>query len=602
MKSEDFRFERETQSYAKLIKHGDSTVLLDRNYLKTLTHRAALFLKVNGGDATKEYCIKIGGVMLKFFKSSLFLIMMAFMLVLTACSGETSGPKEPEIDEKQKENLNPTGMPIVNDQITLKFMAGKSALSSDNYNETLLWKTYEEMSNIHIEWELVPVDGREEKRNLTLTSGTLPDVFYTMGMPNEDLLKYGEQGVFVKMNDLIEEYMPNLTALMEQYPDIKKGITFPDGNIYSIPTIYDPEFTSVLLQKAWIRKDWLEQLNMEMPKTIDDFYAYLKAVKETDLNGNGEHDEVPYGATGISGLTSILKGAFGVGNKGNKHAYLDEDPETGELRFYPISESYRDLIAYQNKLFSEGLIQENIYTIDANQSYGMGSEGLYGSTVITSPETIYGEAGTNFVGLPALEGPAGNDYHAATSPLAHMGGFVVTNSNENIPATLRWMDYFYSEEGAKLFFMGVEGETFEVNEDGSLQYLDKITNSAEGLTMEQELSKYITWLGGGYPGIVREATFKGAESLPATLEAAEVLKPNVIDEVWPSFTYTNEENSKLAALQADIHKYVSEMQDKFITGTEPLSKWDDYVNQIKKMGLEDYMEIQQKALDRYKGN
>ncbi|WP_230200146.1 type 2 periplasmic-binding domain-containing protein [Bacillus niameyensis] len=540
---------------------------------------------------------------MKPFKSSLFLIMMAFMLVLTACSGKTSGPKEPEIDDKQKENVNPTGMPIVNDKITLKFMAGQSALSSNNYNETLLWKTYEEKSNIHIDWELVPVDGREEKRNLTLAGSSLPDVFYTMAMPNEDLLKYGQQGVFVKMNDLIEEYMPNLTALMEQYPEIRKGATFPDGNMYSIPTIYDPEFTSVLIgAKAWIRKDWLEQLNMDMPETTDEFYNYLKAVKETDLNGNGKHDEVPYGATSISGLRNILKGAFGVGNKGNKQSYLDEDPETKELRFFPTSDGYKELIGYLNKLYSEGLIQENIYTIDANQSYGMGSDGLYGSTVITSAETIYGEAGKDFVGLPALEGPAGKKYNSMTSSLAHMGGFVVTNVNENIPATLRWLDYFYSEEGAKLFFMGVEGETFEVDEKGDLQYLDKITNSAEGLTMEQELSKYITWLGGGYPGIVREATFKGAESLPSSIEAAEKLQPNLLDEVWPSFTYTDEESKQLSGLQADIHKYVDEMQDKFITGTEPMSKWDAYVDQVKTMGLDKYMEIQNEALKRYKNN
>ncbi len=164
------------------------------------------------------------------------------------------------------------------------------------------------------------------------------------------------------------------------------------------------------------------------------------------------------------------------------------------------------------------------------------------------------------------------------------------------------MDYFYSKEGAKLFFMGLEGETFEEDENGDLQYVDKITNSPDGLTMEQELSKYITWIGGGYPGIVREETFKGSESLPQSLEAAEILRPNMLEEVWPSFTYTVEENNKLSSLQADIHKYVDEMQDKFITGTEPLAKWDEYVKKVEKMGLKEYMEIQKSAYERYKDN
>lgn len=544
------------------------------------------------------------GIELRFIKKSLVWIMLTGMCILAACGDQTSGPEDFEVDEGQLENFNKAGMPIVNDKITLKFMSGQSPLSSNNYNETLIWKTYEEMSNIHIEWELVPNDGLEEKRNLALAGGTLPDVFYAMVLPNEDLLKYGQQGVFLKMNDLITEYMPNLTALLEEYPEIRKGITFPDGNIYSVPTIYDPEFTSVLtIAKPWIRKDWLDQLGMDIPQTIDDFYEYLKAVKVTDLNGNGKQDEIPYGATDMDGLIGFLKGPFGVGNRGLKHPYLDIDPKINDLRFYPISDGYKKMLEFANTLYSEGLIQENIYTIDANASYSLGAEGLYGSTVISSPETIYGKnPGGNFVGLPALEGPNGKAFNQMNSPLSSMGCFVVTNVNKNVPATLRWMDYFYSEEGAKLFFMGVEGETFEVNENGDLQYLEKITNSPDGLTMEQELSKYIIWLGIGYPGIVREATFKGAETLPASLETAEGLKPYLPEEIWPRFTYTVEENNKLIGLQADIHKYVDEMRDKFITGAEPLSNWDNYVNKVKKMKLDEYMEIQNQALERYENN
>ncbi|MBO0993320.1 extracellular solute-binding protein [Bacillus sp. SD088] len=538
------------------------------------------------------------------YKKIILLLLTSFILVLAACNGkQASEPQTSEGDDEGLENFNESGMPVVNEPITLKFMAGKGSKNADDYNETLLWKTYEEMTNIHIDWELVAADGREEKRNLALAGGTLPDVFYAMAIPNDDLLKYGQQEVFVKLNDLIEEYMPNLTALLEQYPDIRKGATFPDGNIYSIPTIYDPEFTSVIMgHKLWIRQDWLDQLEMKMPETIDDFYAYLKAVKETDLNGNGKQDEIPYGAGNITGLRDALKGAFGVGNRGYKHSYLDQDPDTGELRFYPISDGFKEELTFLNKLYSEGLIQKNIFTIDANQSYALGAEGVYGSTVFTSTESVYGEMGKKFVGASALEGPGGKAFNRATSPLAHMGGFVVTNENENIPATLRWLDYFYSEEGATLFFMGVEGKTYEVDENGDLQYLDKITNSADGLTMEQELAKYITYLGGGYPGLVKEATFKGAESLPSSIEAAQKLEPFMPEEIWPDFTYTIEENNKLSALQADIHKYVDEMQDKFITGTEPLSKWDDYVKEVEKMKLDEYMEIQKAAYERYKNN
>jgi len=216
-----------------------------------------------------------------------------------------------EIDKEALENLNKEGMPIVNEPITLKFMTGKSPVTAHDYNEVTVWKEYAKLSNINIEWELVQSDGLEEKRNLALASGSLPDVFYTSHMPPADLLKYGEQGVFVSLNDLITEYMPNLTSLFEKYPETKKGITFPDGNIYSLPTIHDPDFLEVNLGMShWIREDWLGQLGMDLPKTTDEYYEYLKAVKETDLNGNGIADEIPFGAHSPAGIKDVLKGAF----------------------------------------------------------------------------------------------------------------------------------------------------------------------------------------------------------------------------------------------------------------------------------------------------
>src|SRR5699024_11299289 len=100
-----------------------------------------------------------------------------------------------------------------------------------------------------------------------------------------------------------------------------------------------------------------------------------------------------------------------------------------------------------------------------------------------------------------------------------------------------------------MFFMGIENEKYEVKEDGTIDYTDEIKNSADGSSLEQELAKYVTYLGGGYPGIVMEESFKGAESLPSSIEAAEKIEPYIIDEIWPTFTYTTEENKKLSSIQ-----------------------------------------------------
>src|SRR5699024_9556360 len=180
------------------------------------------------------------------------------------------------------------------------------------------------------------------------------------------------------------------------------------------------------------------------------------------------------------------------------------------------------------------------------------------------------------------------------------GAFVITNENEYPASTVRWIDYFYGDEGMKLFFMGVEGETYEETEDGELEFMDHITNSEEGLTFEREAAKYLTFPGGLFPAMATEEYFKGTASEPQSLEASEKLEPDVIsdDDIWPTITHTKEENDKLNGFGTDIQKYVAEMKDKFISGQKPFSEWDDYVAEIEKMGLDEYLEIKEKALKR----
>lgn len=530
-----------------------------------------------------------------------YLFLVATLLVTLLVGASTIMAKVVESD-----NFNKEGYPIVDEPITIKFMSRKTPTTLDDWNEVQILKLYEEMTNVQIDWGLVPPTGLTEKRNLSLLGEDMPDVYYRTTIPEADLARYGGQGVFVDLAELIPEYMPNLTAILDEFPDIRKGITFPDGGIYGLPTIYHREFPSLLIgNKFWIRADWLEQLDMDAPETTEELYQYLKAVKETDLIGDGSGREIPYGAVGIGELRQTLTGAFGVQNRGRNHAYIDVDPETDELRFFPITDQYKQLLQYLNRLFSEGLIMENIYTVEHNQHMANGAEGLYGSTMNPNPEMTFGrEYGARYVGVPALEGPEGyKDYTKVGASLIRAGGFVVTNKNQHIPETLRWMDYWYGDEGATRYFMGLEGVTYDVLEDGTLQFKDFITNDPEGLTADQALMPYVIYMGGHYPGIVKEKYFKGSESLPNSVEAAELLDPYIIDEIWSKFTFTPQEARRLSAIEADLTKYVDEMEAKFITGAEPFSNWDNYVEMVeKRMPLKDYMELMNTAYERYKAS
>ncbi|WP_010276987.1 extracellular solute-binding protein [Paenibacillus senegalensis] len=520
--------------------------------------------------------------------------------VLAACGsgGDTTG-NGGDSSPEELANFNETGFPIVDEPINLTFLTGKSVTTANNWAETMLWQEYEKMTNIKVDFQLVPFDSLNERKNLSLAGGDYPDVFYTGRFTNNDLVKYGSEGTFIPLNDLIDQYAPNLKKILDENPDIRAGMTMPDGNIYGLPTIYDADFTSVLIgSKLWYNQEWLEALGMEEPQTVDDFYNYLVAVKNTDLNGNGQQDEIPLGSYQIEDLLNATKGWFGLMNRGTANINFDIDPETNELRYIPTSDRFKAQLEFMHKLFMEGLIEPEIFTNTANEFFAKGAENVYGAVLTTSPDTLMGM--TTFVGLPALEGPFGDKMATKIrSPLVGSGPFVITDKNEHPEATVRWMDYFYGDEGARMYFMGFEGESYEVTENGEFEYTEEIRNNPQGLTLEQALVKYVTWPGGSYPGIVRQDFFKGAESLPESIEAAEKLKPYLIDEIWPVFTFTPEESTQYTALHSDIDTYAVEMRAKFISGQTPFSEWDNYVETLNRMGLDRYMDIHQASLDRY---
>lgn len=522
---------------------------------------------------------------------------------ITGCSSGSSDSKDPggQSLDNPGDNVNKKGLPIVDKPVALHFMTAKHADNAKDYNKVASWAKYQKMTKVKVDWGLVPDEGMEEKRNLALSSGDYPEVFYGGGFNTLDLVKYGQQGVFIDLAPLIDEYMPNLKKLVGKYDDVKRGMTFPDGKIYGMPRIFDPKFLALQIKdKPWVRADWLDKFDMEQPTTVAEYRKYLEAVKTKQPNGKsaaiGYAD--PYQG---SQLRNALMGSFGVGNRGVKQSYLDAEPDDDtKVRFFPVADGYRALLEYMHQPYSDGLILKNIFSVDQAKVNEAAAKGEYGSMVDMAPGSHYGGKAKNFVPIRALKGPDGeHTYNNVGSPLADIGNFVITKKNDHPVVTARWMDYFYSDEGTKLFFMGVEGKSYQETKHG-VEYLDKITNNPKGLTQNEALKPYVTYVGGGYPGLVKQDYFKGTESSKESTEAAELLKPDAQKTIWASFTFTQNESEKLNSLADDIEKYVDESRDKFITGDLAMSKWKSYVNKIKKMGLDDYLEIQQDAYDRYR--
>ena len=545
-------------------------------------------------------------------------VMMVLSIVLSGCAKEAKPPspsgagtivdggrEKVNGEEKEKEtaadsNLNPSGFPIVKEPISLTFFTGKDATNSNKFEETLVWQEYAKKSNIQVNFQLVPFESLTEKRNLALASGDYPDVFYTARLSANDLMKYGsQQKVLIPLNDLIDQYAPNFKKLLDQYPDLRKGLTMPDGNIYSFPTFYSPDFLPVLIgTPLWINKKWLDQLNMQEPQTIEDFYKYLQAVKTTDLNGNGQADEIPYSGSSVNVIKYQFQGSWGLGNRGLGHLYIDMDPDKDQLRFYRLDPKYKEVLEFIHKLYAEELIDPEIFTIKDAAFRAKGAEGNLGSAITNNAGTAFNL--DHYVGLGALKGPHGDQLYSHVGvPLVQPGSMAITNKNKYPEATVRWMDYFYGNEGALFYFMGIEGVTYTKKPDGSLEYVEDITNNPNGLTMTQARTKYFTWNGGSYPAIVQEEYFPMQSS---SIEAGKKVADYKPTEIWNRFTYTEEESEFMTSVGADIQTFILETEAKLIAGDMSFDEWDKYTDTVKKMGLDKYMEIEKAAYERYKSN
>lgn len=146
-----------------------------------------------------------------------FLILLTIVAIaFSACSSKGSGDDNENAIDKGKDNVEESGMPIVDDELTLDIFTARLNAGGD-FNESLMWNKYDDETNIETNWEHVDNEAIEEKRNLAMQhEDDLPDVFYTADFSTSDVYKYGKQGEFLELNDLIEEYAPNLSELMEE--------------------------------------------------------------------------------------------------------------------------------------------------------------------------------------------------------------------------------------------------------------------------------------------------------------------------------------------------------------------------------------------------
>lgn len=525
----------------------------------------------------------------------------------TSVASNQEASKDAGNDAKAEEPLWPEDV-----SLTYYLRGGTAEYEPYLYKDLVGINKIQEESGIDLDFNVICGTGDEIQAQYLsmIASGNYPDVI--QWLHNEQYVGGVDQlykdGVIIELNELIENHMPNLKKILEEHPNLAKDMANDDGQYLYFTVLNPMESTADILSICYwgflMRKDWLENLGLDAPTNIDEWYEVLKAFKTQDPNGNGMDDEIPFDA-GAAGL-SLFMPSFDI----NTGVYID--PKTGKVGYGEYSDNYKEFLTTMNKWYSEGLIA-NVY----DEAYKPVDGAI-------TDENIYGDIAGSWKGLAnnweqrlpgILEKNANADLVALEWPESMFTAGTKYTPNKNYStldrtstcisvdceypeAAAAIIDYMYSEDGGMYLTWGVEGETYETDANGEHKWTDYA-------------NELITYYDGNF---ARKYTYAMAHiSFPRfaqmDVNANQPEKYVAACEVWAdcdtsliypkAITVSQEAQQAVLGTETDLGDYIAEMTAKFITGEEPLTNFDNYRDTLKKMGIEDLIALYQDAYDRY---
>lgn len=523
--------------------------------------------------------------------------MVCIMIIgsLAGCSDAGEGQESSQGTESSaqgsqaEESSQGAAMEVVNGLSTVFPLEESMTTDMFAYQKTgtdltknLAWTTMEELTNMHWDLTLASDGDLDEKRSLEFAGGEYKSVFYKSGISEADAMKYAKDEIVIPLNDLIDQYMPNFKALMDER-DGWKYITSSDGNIYSLPQVNDDGCGMML----FINQVWLDKLGLEMPKTFDEYIEVLRAFKEKDPNGNGVADEIPLYLA--NGALSQLLPYYGIGFDGNTNATYNGE----QMEYYPTSEKYKEFLKMARGLSEEGLINNYVLgTWDEQAALGT-TQDVLGSLLQWGAYLSVGAEKDE-------DWPTVVPFENTMVPYLgiQFGGLVLTDKCEHPELILQWADYFYSTEGSDLGWLGVDGESYQRNDDGTYTWL---TDGAWGADMAEIRDNATLFGDKPWPGLSSKFFDEGQTNPEEKYlyGQREIVKEH-FTERFPKLSYTEDELKRKATYEADINPYISQYEAQVISGEVDLdSTWDEYVATLNNMGLQDLISINQAAVSRF---
>lgn len=453
-----------------------------------------------------------------------------------------------------------------------------SMLYSDNasYPYTEDWAVLEwieEEAGVILDMTVVPESDWDTKKEIIMNSGDIPDIIARSFADSTDVAA----GLLLPISEY-EDQMPNFVAYIEEngLRDALDATRFSDGNYYTLPA---KTRTSQVQDQQWlIRTDVFEENGIAIPTTMEEIYDAGVLLKEI------YPDSTPI--TNRFGSSNIMTGfaaAYGTiaGWTIGDGMYYDYDAE--EWIYAPTTDNWYNMLTYVNKLLEAGVLDQEFSTLDSTVYEQRIVQGetfmMYDWTGNTVRYNLSGSELDEDFNVSVIYPPEGEDgeYGVGWKAAWDQGWLfpaTLADDEEQLAAVLAYIDWCYSDEAETLLTFGVEGETYEYNEDGYMTYIDdSVDYYAEygldnnSLTVRQH-----------------EDFLYGAISADQVEVFEQIAEDGIIDIPNPQSPLSPDQLEETSIYSSTLLDYVNTMMEKFIFGSESLDNWDEFVAECESKG------------------
>jgi putative aldouronate transport system substrate-binding protein len=528
-------------------------------------------------------------------------------------------------------------LPISDGSVTLTAFIGglNNWVTSFDYKDNLFTKRIVDETGIKLEFIAASGADATQKRNVLLSSGDYPDIFFG-GL---DISYYAPQGIIIPLDAYELMSYPNIKAAFDEYPALADMVRGQDGKIYGLPVVNDCFHCHYSHGRSFYYMPFIRDNKQKVPETLNELAAYLRYVRDNDLNGNGNKgDEIPLAFERAHTLYLISGAARAympfIHNWDYFGLALDEKRQVVEQYKDP---KYREALRYLAELYREKLILPDSFSMTRDQLKALAENPvpLLAMSVASNPDNIGVQGGgrlMNYFMMAPVAGPQGARYSGYRGPWDGLGvGMVITDRCKNPELAVALYNYFLNFDVQLDGYIGPKGVCWDDPDPGTLslmgekplyQFLMQYSAQPVNAGWNQEnpmirsnlfrLGEQATdfesikqWIDTGdssfYEKVIDNASYNEAYLYYNTQTK---LVPYKIDDEYfippVSTLYLNDaDNSRMADIKASLESYKEQAAVEFITGKKNINDngaWNTYLAELDRLNSAELANILQKYI------